>query len=168
MAPRVKRGRPPKFGRPSRVVAVTLPEETIRGLRKLHHDLAWSIVTLFEKHTKAQREQPQANAELIDIADRRSLIVVNSAVIRRLPGVHIIPLNGHRAFLALESGLGLADLELAVRDRLDQGSVKARERAALEELRALLSKWRHDRRLRIYSRAIIVVERAGRGRSRLG
>ena len=157
---RLKRGRPPKFGRPSRVVAVTLPQETISGLRKLHSDLAWSIVTLFEKRPTARHEQqPRVSAELIDIAERRSLIVVNRAVIRRLPGVHIIPLNGDRAFLALESGLGLADLELAVRDRLDQGSVKARERSALEELRALLSKWRHDRRLRIYSRAIIVIER---------
>ena len=95
-----------------------------------------------------------------EIADRRSLIVVNSTLIRRLPGVHIIPLNGDRAFLALESGLGMADLELAVRDRLDQASVKTRERAALEQLRALLSKWRRGRHLRIYSRAIIVVERA--------
>lgn len=163
MARRLKRGRPPKFGRPSRVVAVTLPEETIRGLRKLHPDLAWSIVTLFEKRPAMSHERAQPSAELIEIADRRSLIVVNGTVIRRLPGVHIIPLNGDRAFLALESGLGMADLELAVRDRLDQASVKARERAALEELRALLSKWRRDRRLRVYSRAIIVVERtAGR------
>src|SRR5205814_914451 len=41
---RHKRGRPPKFGRPSRLVALTLPTQVIRGLRKLHPDLAWAIV----------------------------------------------------------------------------------------------------------------------------
>jgi hypothetical protein len=30
-----KRGRPSKFGRPSQVVALTLPDEVVRGLRKL-------------------------------------------------------------------------------------------------------------------------------------
>jgi hypothetical protein len=44
-----KRGRPQKFGRPSQVVALTLPEDVLRGLRKIHHDLGWAIVALFEK-----------------------------------------------------------------------------------------------------------------------
>ena len=165
MVRRSKRGRPPKFGRPSRVVAITLPEETIRGLRNLHRDLAWAIVTLFEKQPPDMQQPPRADAELVSIADRRFLIVVNSAVVRTLPGVNIIPLNGHRAFLALDPGRGVADLELAVRDRLDAAAVPGPERRALESLRSLLSKWRRDRRLRAYSRAIIVVERAGSHRA---
>jgi len=159
MPQRSKRGRPPKFGRPTRVVAVTLPEQTIRGLKRLHRDLAWAIVTLFEKQPAELRLPPEAAAELVSIADGRFLIVVNSAVVRALPGVSIVPLNGHRAFLALEPGCGMADLELTVRDRLDHTSVPSPERQALESLRSLLSKWRRDRRLRAYSQAIIVVER---------
>ena len=44
-----RRGRPSKFGRPSQVVALTLPEDVLRGLRKVHSDVGWAIVSLLEK-----------------------------------------------------------------------------------------------------------------------
>jgi hypothetical protein len=158
--PHARRGRPPKFGRPSTVVAVTLPEEVVRGLRRLHSDLGWAIVTLFEKtpaRTSSAAER-RPDAELVRIAERRSLIVVNRAVFKSLPGINIIPLHGDRAFLALDLGRGMTDLELAVIDRLDDPSVDGRERKALLRLRSQLRIWRHDRALRFHSRAIIVVE----------
>ncbi len=164
-----KRGRPPKFGRPSQVVALTLPEEVIRGLRRIDADLAWAVVTLFEKESPraaASRVAPRPDAELVTVADRRSLIVVNREVFRSLPGISIIPLGGTQAFLALEPGRGPADLELAVVDRLDDPAIESRERAALVWLRAQLRKWRHDRSLRFHTRAIIVVERVRRQRTR--
>ena len=167
-----RRGRPPKFGRPSHVAALTLPDEVVRGLRKINPDLAWAIVTLFEKAPKrvqASDADGHADAELVKIAERRSLIVVNRAAFRSFPGVHIIPLDATRAFLALEPGRGMTDLELAVIDRLESTSVGARERKALGALRAQLSAWRHDRTLAFHSRAIIVVERTpARGRRRQG
>jgi hypothetical protein len=158
-----RRGRPSKFGRPSHVVALTLPEDVIRGLRKVHPDIAWAIVTLFEKRpNRASPADAQQDAELVTIAERRSLIVVNRTVFKSLPGIHIIPLSGNRAFLALELGRGMTDLELAVIDRLDDPAIERRERLALRRLRAQLKAWRHDRSLRFHSRAIIVVERLGR------
>lgn len=155
-----KRGRPPKFGRPSEVVALTLPEEVVRGLRRLHPDLAWAVVTLVEDKLprRAVRMAVQPDAELVTIADRQSLIVVNSGVFKRLSGISIIPLSGTRAFLALEPGHGMADLELAVLDRLEDPASDPRERRALRSLRGLLHRWRHDRALRFHTRAIIVVE----------
>ena len=157
-----RRGRPPKFGRPSHVAALTLPDEVVRGLRKINPDLAWAIVTLFEKaprriHAVAPDGQP--DAELVKIADRRSLIVVNRAAFKSFHGVNIIPLDATRAFLALEPGRGMADLELAVIDRLEAASLAPRERKALGALRTQLSAWRHDRALTFHSQAIIVVER---------
>jgi hypothetical protein len=162
---RGKRGRPPKFGRPGQVVAITLPQEVIDGLRKLHPDLAWAIVTLFEKApgSRPPRQEP-ADAELAAVGGRRSLIVVNPKVFGALPGVHFVPLNEQRAFLALAPGLGMADLELAVVDRLALPSVPPRERQALERLRAQLRAWRTDRTLRCETRAIIVIERLKRPR----
>jgi hypothetical protein len=148
-----------KFGRPSQVVALTLPEEVVCGLRKIHPDLGWAIVALFEKAPPAAVAKPQPDAELVTIADRRSLIVVNRAVVKSLPGINIIPLHGNRAFLALDLGRGTSDLELAVIDRLEDTSVDPRERKALRTLRSQLRIWRHDRTLRFHSRAIIVVER---------
>jgi hypothetical protein len=161
-----RRGRPPKFGRPSQVVALTLPDEVVRGLRRVHPDLAWAIVQLFEKRPPARVDEPQADAELVAIADRRSLIVVNRAVFKSLPGIHIIPLTGNRAVLALEPGRGMTDLELAVLDRLDDSAIDERERKALRRLRTQLRAWRHDRVLRFHSRAIIVVERIRERRRR--
>ncbi|MCC7417647.1 MAG: hypothetical protein IT176_10940 [Acidobacteria bacterium] len=154
-----RRGRPSKFGRPSQVVALTLPEEVVRGLRRVHADLAWAIVNLFEKRPPGPADEDQADAELVTIADRRSLIVVNRRLFKTLPGIQIIPLHGDRAFLALDAGRGMADLELAVIDRLEAPAIEARERKALTAFRTQLRKWRHDRTLRFHTRAIIVVER---------
>ena len=159
-APRAKRGRPSKFGRPSQLVALTLPEEVVRGLHKVHPDLAWAVVKLFEKlpeHTAAP--EPQHGPELARIAARHSLIVVNPQILKSLPGVSIVPLAGDRAFLALDPGRGVTDLELAVGDRLEDPSVTVGERKALKDLRAQLRSWRHDRSLRFHARTIIVVER---------
>ena len=150
-------------------MALTLPDEVVRGLRKIHPDLAWAIVRMFEKRRPAAAlEAPQPDAELVAIADRRSLIVVNRALFKSLPGINIIPLTGDRAVLALEPGGGMTDLELAVIDRLDDPSVDRVERQALGRLRTQLRAWRHDRVLRFHARAIIVVERVAGQRQRRG
>jgi hypothetical protein len=156
-----RRGRPSKFGRSSQVVALTLPDDVVRGLRKIDADVGWAIVTLFEKSpARASGESnAQPDVELGTIADRRSLIVVNRAVFKHLRGVNIVPLHGDRAFLALDAGRGMADLELAVLDSLDDPLVELRERTALQKLRAQLRTWRQDRTLRFHTRSIIVVER---------
>jgi hypothetical protein len=160
---RGKRGRPPKFGRPSQVVALTLPDEVVRGLRRVHPDLAWAVVTLFEKEPRrlsaSAQDRVQPDVELVTIAERQSLIVVNRSVFKRLPGIQIVPLDGRRAFLALEPGRGMADLELAVLDRIEDAAVAPPERQALARLRTELRTWRHDRTLRFHIKAIIVAER---------
>src|SRR5713101_557630 len=89
ISPHLRRGRPMKFGRPSQVVALTLPVEVVCGRRKIHPDLGWAIVALFEK-APARRSavaKPHPDAELVTIADRRSLIVVNREVVKSLPGI---------------------------------------------------------------------------------
>ena len=157
-----RRGRPSKFGRPSQVVALTLPNDVVRGLRKVDQDVGWAIVTQFEKSPgrgSAQADEEQPDVELVTIADRRSLIVVNRTVFQHLKGVSIVPLHGDRAFLALDAGRGMTDLELAVIDSLDDPLVDLRERKALRMLRAHLRAWRTDRSLRFHTRSIIVVER---------
>src|SRR5262249_6652896 len=156
-----QRGRPSKFGRPSRVVAFTLPEDVIDRLHALHRDIGWAIVKLVDGQISRPTDRPgsQPDVELVAVADRRSLIVVNREVIRNLPGVNIIPLTGTRAFLALDVDRGLSDLELAVNDRLADIKVDRRERRALTHLQAQLRRWRRDQELRFHTRAIIVVER---------
>jgi hypothetical protein len=162
-----KRGRPPKFGSPGQVIAITLPQGVIRGLKRIHSDPAWAIVRLFQKrseHAPAQHAS-SADSELVSVANGKSLIVVNRDVFKELPGISMIPLHGDRAFLALDPEAGVADLELAIVDRMASRGISARERAALVELRTHLHRWRRDPGLRCRIRSIIVVERT-RSRAR--
>jgi hypothetical protein len=158
LAENKRRGRPPKFGSPSHLVALTLPDDVVTGLRRIHPDLAWAIVSLFEKHPPGADAKPPADFELLRIAERRSLIVVKRACFTHLPGVDIVPLSSDYALLALATDRGLSDLELAVLDRLDEPSLPEAESAALHAFRLQLREWRTDRALTFRTRAIIVVE----------
>ena len=163
-----KRGRPPKFGRPGQVVAVTLPAEVVSGLRRINPDIAWAIVRLFERKGKrvARGRARRPDSELVSVANGRSLIVVNRAVLKQLPGVNVIPLNDDRAFLAFDRNASIADLELAIVERLQNRSLSARERKALSELRAHVQRWRHDPKLHCEMRSIIVLEKTAEARRR--
>jgi hypothetical protein len=152
-----RRGRPEKFGRPAELVQVTLPTDVVRGLSRIDGDLGRAIVQLFER-APAWALESTRDFELLSIADRHFLIIINAAVIRHLPGVDVIPLEGNRAFLAMAPGGGVSDLELAVIDRLTDAVITGRERQALDQLRAQIRAWREDTALRFHNRSIIVVE----------
>jgi hypothetical protein len=159
------RGRPPKFGRPSQLVTLTLPDDVLAWLKTLHADPAWAIVKLHEKADRRQRK-PIALAELVQLPQRRALILVNAEALKQLPGVAIIPLSDGRGFLALDAGKGVADLELAVIDRLDTRGVQKAEREALQALRERLREWRQQG-VRFEARTIIVANRAPQGEAAL-
>lgn len=156
--PGSKRGRPPKYGRPAKVVALTLPAEIVETLQRINPDLGWAIVTLAEKSARGHRPPPPLDeAHLVEVGAGQSLIVVDSARFQGLPGVQVVPLSSSQAFLALEPGRGMADLELAVLDRIDR--LPSDERQPWERLRDRLRKWRRDRHLRFENRSIILVTR---------
>lgn len=170
-----RRGRPPKYGTPSKIVAVTLPEEAVAELGTIHEDLGWAIVRLIEQRqappgpgatnskpvsSKARRivgARTVAPAELVSVGSGQSLIVVNSATVRSIPGVQMIPLSETEAFLALEPGRGLADLEIAVVDHYERLRAGSRDKPAIAQLLAQLRRWRRDESLAFHSRAIILV-----------
>lgn len=155
------RGRPPKYGRPSQVVAVTLPVEVVKHLERLHSDIGWAIVSLVEK-TRDVVKHPVAvqDAELVEVGGDQSLIVVTSDVLRSLPGVQMIRLSDTQSFLALEPGRGMADLEIAVVDRIESLRSGNAERVALERLRVQLRTWRRSPRLVFHTRSIILAGRS--------
>ena len=160
----LKRGRPSKFGRPSQVISLTLPNEVIRGLGKIHHDLGWAIVQLFER-TRDRVESGRGKTpdfELVSIAERRALIAVNDDIINALPGVEIVPPLGDRSILAVAPEQGMAELELAVIDRLENPPHDPDELKTLLAFKNQLRAWRRDDTLRFHRRGIIVVERTDR------
>jgi hypothetical protein len=152
------------------LLAVTLPEDVVRWLKGIHADPAWAIVTLFERSARRRHSgQPRAipPVELAEISARRALIVVDPRAIGSVPGVSVIPVAAGRAFLAFDHGRGLADLELAVMDRLDAPVASAAERKELSVLQRQLRGWRRSGWFRFSIRSIILVEpNAGRGRGR--
>ena len=155
-----RRGRPQKFGRAARLVTLTLPEDVIDWLGGIDADLAWAVVKLHERSARATRRKQNLLADLVQLPGNRALILVRPEPFKRLKGVSIIPLADGRGFLALDANRGVADLELAVIDRLEVSAMTAVERDALSKLRGLLRQWRQDG-IEFESRAIIVAKRTG-------
>ena len=149
-----KRGRPQKFGRAAQLISLTLPGDVIAWLATIDDDLGWALVKLYERATKARPAQAEV-AQLLRFPGDRALIIVRADLFKEMPGVSLIPLSDGRAFLALETGRGVADLELIVIDRIDDPRVDNAERAALNKLRLLLKQWRQEG-IRFESRSIIV------------
>jgi hypothetical protein len=115
MTPR-RRGRPLKFGRPAQLLTITLPHDVVAWLQGIHADPAWAIVSLYNRLVPPGSRAPRRarpRVELAGLAGRRALIVVDPSTYRSLPGVSVIPMAAGRAFLALEPGRGVADLEQA-------------------------------------------------------
>lgn len=161
---RGRRGRPLKYGRPARVVTVTLPGDTIEELRAIHSDLGHAIVTLANAflHSNGNGARPVVDYERM--GRRRSLIVVDREAVAGIPGCELIPIGDDRALLSVENGRRLQDLELAIIDRLADGSMSARRREALEELRHALKETRQASDLEVEPRSIFVVEKSPRPR----
>jgi hypothetical protein len=157
------RGRPPKFGRPARLVALTLPEDTIQELKSIDADLAKAVVALVDRtqgRTTTLSGEWDAPVSLAHVTEERALIVIDPKIFREIPGCAVIPLSDKRAFLALDPGRTLADLELSVADLLEEEGAPAGERAALGALRQALREWRRDDSLSFHTRSIVLVERA--------
>jgi hypothetical protein len=159
--PGTRRGRPLKFGRPTQVLTLTLPQDVVDWLTSMHPDPAWAIVSLHDRLVPRDR-QPRRRAlprvELARLRGRQALIVVDPSVYRALPGVSVIPVAAGRAFLAFDAGRGVADLELAILDRLEQPGVGTAERRGLESLLGEVRGWRRARGYRFSTRSIILVE----------
>jgi hypothetical protein len=151
-----KRGRPPKFGRAADLISITLPRDVITWLESIDDDLAWAIVKLHQRATKGPVAQVQV-AQLVRFPGNRALILVNPDLFGTVPGISLIPLADGRAFLALDHGKGVADLELAVLDHLEDPVTSASQKDALRRLRSLLKQWRQEG-IRFEPRSIIVAQ----------
>jgi hypothetical protein len=157
------RGRPRKFGRPSQVVALTLPNDVLDSLRTLHGDPGWAIVRLVEStlgdgvRERASR-RPRPLAELAHLPGKRGLILVQSEAFKQLRGISTIPLADGRAFLAFEEEGGLAQLEVAIIDALEGLGSDTAQHARLLQIRDIVRGWRRDAKLTFRAKSIIVVD----------
>ncbi|MCC6163473.1 MAG: hypothetical protein IT182_09010 [Acidobacteria bacterium] len=158
------RGRPPKFGRPSTLVALTLPQDAVEFLQQTDPDVGWAIVKLVDRlrgrdEAEAGGSGEPPDVDLLPIGHGQSLIVVREDAFDDLPDVKLVSLGQGRAFLAFAPDTTIATLELALIDRLEGESLDPTHRARLARFRHVLRDWRHDRRLTFSTRSIVIVER---------
>ena len=154
------RGRPLKFGRSSVRVSLTLPGDTVDALRALDADLGRAIVGLSDgtRPGAAAAQGPPKVVELMRTGRREALIVIDPTVLPTLPRCSYMRIGSNRAFIALEAGAGLADLELSVIDRIADAAVSREQARALRTIRAALRRWRQDRDVTVSVRSIVVLE----------
>lgn len=149
-------GRPPKYGRPSRTVSVTLPEDVLDGLGSIDADIGRAIVNLTERRRPHVR--PVRPAELATYGSHAVIIVNPARALKRLAGVQLVPVGNGRALISLEHPHSIPELELAVRDAIEHGNMSARERQTLEAIVEILTRARRSRGISLEERTIIVLE----------
>jgi hypothetical protein len=151
------RGRPRKFGRESRAVTLTLPEDTIHRLAQSDVDLGRAIVALAEGASRAgNRSHPPA--EIVAYGRHAVIFVAPVPPLRKMRGVELIPVGRHRALISLAPPLTVPRLELEIRDVLEAGGLTAAERAALEGVVTILREARTSEHYALAERTVIVLE----------
>ncbi len=156
MPARSSRGRPRKFGRPSRSVTLTLPDDVIERLGTLDADLGRAVVGLVERVRR--KIAPRRPAEVATHGSHSVILVTPVPALRKLRGVQLVPVSDGRALIALDHPHGIPQLELDLRDVLDKRSVKGRDRVVLEAVAAILKDARFSEGLTVHERSIIVFE----------
>jgi hypothetical protein len=149
-------GRPMKYGRASRAVTVTLPEDVLARLSGIDADLGHAIVMLTER-ARPRARIPRA-AEIAPYGKHAVIIVNPVRALKRLPGVQLVPIGNGRALISLAQGNSIPQLELGVRDAIDHHSVSVPERQTLEAIADILRQARLSPGVELEERMIIVLE----------
>jgi hypothetical protein len=149
-------GRPRKFGRPSRAVTVTLPEDVLTRLGGLDTDLGRAIVTLVER--KAARVRTVEPAEIASYGSHAVIVVTPVNALKRIAGVQLVPIGNGRAMISLERTHSIPEFELGLGDALARRDVSELERQTLGAIADILKHTRRSRRVILEQRTIIVLE----------
>jgi len=155
--PPPRRGRPQKFGRPSRAVTVTLPEDVIAALGRIDADLGRAVVQLAQP--LVHDVSPRPAAELANFRDSAVIVTKRLRALERIPGVTLVPLPDGRALISLEEAMNVYEFELKLRDVIEsEGRADAEERDALVAISEILKAARTNRQIELHQRSIIVLQ----------
>ena len=157
-------GRPQKYGRASRQVSVTLPEDVIARLTALDADLGLAIVKVAER-SSPKRPRALRPAEIASYGNHAVIIVTPMKALKRLAGVQLVPIGNGRALIALDRTLSIQQLELEIGDAVERNDVSVVERQALKAIGDILRRTRRSRDVSLQERMIIVLESKRRRRS---
>jgi hypothetical protein len=150
-----RRGRPKKFAKPSRAVAVTLPTDVISALHAIDADLSQAIVRLVETSVPGALH---AAAEVARFGRRAVITVPPTQELESQTGAELVPLADGRALVAFNEQMSIADLELRIGDVLAESAVQGEERATFEAFAEILRRARRSDTVEVKARRIIVFE----------
>lgn len=149
-------GRPRKFGRPSRAITVTLPEDVIARLGTIDVDLGRAIVAIVE-HSRRRKPGATRPAELASYGKRSVIVVPPVNALKQIEGVQLVPIGRNRALITLEQPHSIPQLELGIRDALEHDDVRRLERRTCEAVADILRQARLSGDVSIEERTIIVL-----------
>jgi hypothetical protein len=153
-----RRGRPPKFTRPSRTITVTLPEDVLKTLAELDTDMGRAIVRL----TMAASNGPAPRGvEVATFGSRAVIVVPPTKALKQLARVELVPLADGRALISIDDEMSEEQFELTVRDLLDRKAASEADYRVLQQLLTVLQEHRHGATLTV--RRIIVLRAAAGG-----
>lgn len=160
---RARPGRPPKFGRPSRTIALTLPEDVISALGRLDDDLARAVVRLSQP--LVTDTATRASVELSQYHDSAVIVVRPSKALERIPGVTLVPLPDGRALISLDESIGISEFELKLLYAINAGvNMTEQDRSIMSSIAEILKHSRQTRDISLHERSIIVLKVSGRRR----
>jgi hypothetical protein len=154
--PSPRRGRPRKFGAPSRAITLTLPETVIDALERIDRDVSRAVVRVTQPEI---RKGPHAAAELAAFGSRAVIVVNPTRTLERLIGVMLVPLSDGRALISFDETMTPARIELKIEDALEDDRLPVSDAEVLASIRDLLKEARRSASVTLSQRNIIVLER---------
>ncbi len=155
-------GRPRKFGRASRAVTITLPEDVLARLASIDADLGRAIVASVDRAVLPRSRTPPP-AELATFGSHAVILVTPIKALKRIAGVELIPIGRNRALISLDGAHQIPRLELDVRDAIERDGSDPVARRGLAALADILRDARLSGHFKVAERTIIVLE-SGRRR----
>ena len=154
---KARRGRPQKFGRPSRAVTLTLPDDVLKALTGVDNDLSRAVVRLSQPLSIDVVARPPA--ELSKYGHSAVIVIKRLPALGRIPGVSLVPLPDGRALISLHGAMSVHEFELKLCDAIDEGTdLEPWERSAMSSIREILKSARQSRAITVYQRCIIVLQ----------
>lgn len=154
---KARRGRPQKFGRPSRAVTLTLPDDVIAALNGVDDDLSRAVVRLSQPLLTDVVARPPA--ELSKYGDSAVIVIKPLPALNRMPGVSLVPLPDGRALISLDESMSVHEFELMLGDAIDDGAgLEPWERSVMASILEILKSARHNSEITVHQRSIIVLQ----------
>ncbi len=139
-------------------MTLTLPEQAIKALDEVDHDLSRAVVRLIQPQLVGRPHQP---AELVTFGARAVIVVNPTRTLELRTGVLLIPLSDGRALISFNDSMTANRLELMIQDALEEENLPVEDAHIFEGIRGLLRDARRSDTVSLKLQHIMVLEFVG-------